>query len=295
MVQDHVLERAWRFESSRPHRTSSGLIPDPSPWTPSTGESGARTYNRAIMRVVARAPTGGNESPMGVLRNFESQLERGIEGFFKAAFRSGLQPIEMAKRILREMEANKTVGVREVWVPNRYALWVSADDRARFSAMEGALAKELETVVREGAREKGYGLVARPEIVFETGERMKRGDLVVEAQLSEAPGPQSEEQPAVAPARSGAPRLILDGDGREWPLAAERSVIGRLAGSEVEIQDPGASRQHAEIRRNGSDFVVADLGSTNGTLVNDSPISEATLEDGDRITIGRTVLEFRRT
>jgi hypothetical protein len=234
---------------------------------------------------------------MGVLRNFESRLERGIEGFFKAAFRSGLQPIEMAKRILREMEANKTVGVREVWVPNRYSLWVSAEDRERFANMEGSLIKELETVVREGAREKGYGLVARPEVVFETGDGMKRGDLVVEAELSEAPGPPSEEQPAVAPSSTGggSPRLILDGDGREWPLQAERSVIGRLSGSEVEIQDPGASRQHAEIRRQGADFVVVDLGSTNGTLVNDSPVSETKLEEGDRITIGRTVLEFRRS
>ncbi len=234
---------------------------------------------------------------MGVLRNFESRLERGIEGFFRAAFRSGLQPIEMAKRILREMEANKTVGVREVWVPNHYTLWVSGEDRERFANMEAALIKELEGVVREGAREKGYGLVARPEVGFETGERMKRGDLRVEAELSEAPGPASDEQPAVAPVRDGAgsPRLVLDGDGQEWPLRGERSVIGRLAGSEVEIQDPGASRKHAEIRRDGSDFVVVDLGSTNGTLLNDSPVSEASLEDGDRITIGRTVLRFRRS
>lgn len=231
---------------------------------------------------------------MGVLRNFESRLERGIEGFFRAAFRSGLQPIEMAKRILREMEANKTVGVREVWVPNRYTLWVAEDDRSRFENMEAALAKELEGVVREGAREKGYGLVARPEIEFQTGERMKRGDLVVEAELSEAPGPASEEQPAVAPARGGVASLVLDGGGQEWALDAERSVIGRLTGSEIEIQDPGASRKHAEIRRDGSDFVVVDLGSTNGTLLNDAPVSEANLEDGDRITIGRTVLRFRR-
>ena len=57
----------------------------------------------------------------------------------------------------------------------------------------------------------------------------------------------------------------------------------------------GASRRHAEIRRDGADFVIVDLGSTNGTLVNDQQVAEATLEDGDRITIGRTVLEFRRT
>jgi hypothetical protein len=229
---------------------------------------------------------------MGVLRNFESRLERGIEGFFKAAFRSGLQPIEIAKRILREMETAKTVGVKEVWVPNRYVLSVSPADRERFASMEGALIGELETVVVEGAKEKGYGLVARPEVVFETDEGLKRGDLIVSAELSEAPGPQTAERPA-APAGPPA-KLVLQGEGDEWPIDGERAVIGRLAGSEVEIQDPGASRRHAEIRRDGGDFVLVDLGSTNGTLLNDSPVSEASLEDGDRITIGRTVLEFRR-
>jgi hypothetical protein len=229
---------------------------------------------------------------MGVLRNFESRLERGIEGFFKAAFRSGLQPIEIAKRILREMEAAKTVGVKEVWVPNRYALSVSAADRERFASMEGALVRELENVITEGAKEKGFGLVARPEVVFGTDDRLKRGDLVVSAELSEAPGPQTAERPATS---TGPPaRLVLQGEGEEWPIDGDRAVIGRLSGSEVEIQDPGASRRHAEIRRDGRDFVLVDLGSTNGTLLNDAPVSEAALEDGDRITIGRTVLEFRR-
>ena len=229
---------------------------------------------------------------MGVLRNFESRLERGIEGFFKAAFRSGLQPIEIAKRILREMEASKTVGVKEIWVPNRYTLAVSGADRERFASMEGALIRELENVVSEGAKENGYGLVARPEVVIETDEGLKRGDLVLSAELSEAPGPQTAERAATFSGPSA--KLILQGAGDEWTLDTERSVIGRLSGSEVEIQDPGASRKHAEIRREGEDYMVVDLGSTNGTLLNDAPVSEATLENGDRITIGRTVLEFRR-
>jgi hypothetical protein len=229
---------------------------------------------------------------MGVLRNFETRLERGIEGFFKAAFRSGLQPIEIAKRILREMEAGKTVGVKEIWVPNRYTLSVSPADRERFTSMEGALIRELETVVTDGARENGYGLVARPEVIFETDDGLKRGDLIVSAELSEAPGPASAPETAGAGSSPGA-RLVVQEAGEEWPIT-DRAVIGRLSGSEVEIQDPGASRRHAEIRRDGDEYLVVDLGSTNGTLLNDAPVSEATLEDGDRITIGRTVLEFRR-
>ena len=234
---------------------------------------------------------------MGVLRNFESRLERGIEGFFKAAFRSGLQPVEIAKRILREMDTAKTVGVKEVWVPNRYLLAISPADRERFASMEGALIRELENVVAEGAKEKRYGLVARPEVVFETDEGLKRGDLLVSAELSEAPGPQTDQRPATAaPTAEGtSARLILEGAGDSWPLEEERNVIGRLSGSEIEIEDPGASRRHAEIRRDGEDYLVVDLGSTNGTLLNDAPVSQATLEDGDKITIGRTVLEFRRS
>jgi hypothetical protein len=239
---------------------------------------------------------------MGVLRNFESRLERGIEGFFTKAFRSGLQPIELAKRILREMETQKTVSVKEVWVPNRYVLHISGEDRERFENMENALRRELENVVVEGAREKGYGLVAKPEVVFETEEGMKRGDLRIDAELAEDTGPPpAEVQPApspAAPARSVGPAggnaRLVDGDGKEWSLDRDAQVIGRLSGSEIEIQDTGASRRHAEIRRKGDDFVIVDLGSTNGTLVNDSPIAEYTLQDGDRITIGRTVLEFRK-
>src|SRR5918996_1128240 len=110
------------------------------------------------------SPAEGIDHPMGVLKNFESRLERGIEGFFKAAFRSGLQPVELAKRILREMERSKNVGVREVWVPNRFTLRISQEDRERFSNMEGALIRELENAVVEGAKESGYSLVARPEV-----------------------------------------------------------------------------------------------------------------------------------
>lgn len=239
---------------------------------------------------------------MGVLKNFESRLERGIEGFFTKAFRSGLHPVEIAKRILREMEAQKTVGVKEVWVPNRYLLHVSKEDRDRFANMENALVRELETAIVEEARENGYGLVARPEVVFETQEGLKRGDLRIEAELSEAPGgaaaePEGKPTEAPADAKAGPAKLVVvDGDGArpEWELDRDRMVIGRLAGSEIEVQDAGASRRHAEVRRQDGGWVVADLGSTNGTLVNESKITEHTLKEGDRITIGRTVLEFRR-
>jgi hypothetical protein len=238
---------------------------------------------------------------MGILRDFERRLEGMVEGLFTKAFRSGVQPVELAKRILREMEANQTVGVKGVWVPNRYVFTLSAEDREQFARIERSLASELEQVVVDGAKERGWGLLARPQVVFETDENLKRGAFRVESELTEetggpptGPQPQREGAPATT---SGGPLLALVEDGsvvKEFSLEGDRMVIGRLEGSEIQIADPGASRRHAEVRRDGDKYVLVDLGSTNGTLVNEAPVSEHILEDGDRITIGRTVLEFRR-
>lgn len=231
---------------------------------------------------------------MGILRDFEGRLERIVEGFFSKAFRSGLQPVELAKRLLREMDAHKSVGVKEVWVPNRFVLHLSPDDMEKMAGMEKALSKELEQVVIDGASERGYELVARAEVVFDTDESLRRGAFQVESEITEETGPPTSG----GPVRSGGagPSLVLMEDGqalREYGLTTEPATIGRLAGCEIEIHDPGASRRHAEVRRRGSEFVLTDLGSTNGTLVNNATVRERVLEHGDRITIGRTVLEFR--
>jgi hypothetical protein len=238
---------------------------------------------------------------MGILRDFERRLEGMVEGLFTKAFRSGVHPVELAKRVLREMDANQTVGVKGVWVPNRYVFTLSSEDREQFARIERSLASELEQVVVDGARERGWGLLARPKVVFETDDDLKRGDFRVESELTEETGgPPTGPQPkreADAAAKAAGALLALVEDGsvvKEFSFEGERMVIGRLEGSDVQIADPGASRRHAEVRRDGDDYVLVDLGSTNGTLVNEAPVSERTLEDGDRITIGRTVLEFRR-
>lgn len=231
---------------------------------------------------------------MGILRDFENRLERIVEGFFSRAFRSGLQPVELAKRILREMDAGKTVGVNEVWVPNLYAIDLAADDREQLTGMESTLASELEQVVADAARERGYGLVARPSITFETDDRLRRGDFRIRGEISEETGPPPAD---LSPRPPGAPVLALVEGGdvlREYALSRESMTIGRMAGSEIEIKDPGASRRHAEIHRDGDAYTLVDLGSTNGTLVNDRTVKEHALQPGDRITIGRTTLEFRR-
>ena len=250
---------------------------------------------------------------MGILNDFERRLEGTIEGIFAKAFRTGLHPVELASRILKEMEAGKTVGVRGVWVPNRYAFGLSPPDTERFADTQKALRRELESVVADGARERGWGLVGPPEVEFVEDENLKQGRFTCEASLVEGPSgwaPPVEPAPSPAPAQvvaagsrppptGAAPRghatltLMQNGAAKTITIQKERTIVGRLPECDVIVEDPGASRHHAEIRRVGPAYVLSDLGSTNGTLVNDHAVGEQTLADGDRITIGNTVLEFR--
>ena len=228
---------------------------------------------------------------MPILRDFERRLGSLVEGFFASAFRSGLQPVELAKRVMREMDANKTVGVHEVWAPNRFAITLSEEDADRFEQAEQALATELKRVVRETAAERGWGLVGPPEIEFVVNEDLRRGRFEVEASFVEG-------EEALAPLAGGQATLTLLEGGqpsRTYALAKPVVTLGRLPESDVVVNDPGASRQHARISNADGEFVLADLGSTNGTLVNDRSVREHALADGDRITIGETVLEFRRS
>jgi hypothetical protein len=239
---------------------------------------------------------------MANLRNFERRLGDIVEGFFGKAFRSSLQPVELGKRIVREMEAGRTVGVSNTWVPNRYAFTLSTGDQENFAQIERALAKELQQVVVDSARERGWGLLGPPEVTFDTDETLGQGQFRCEAQLVQAEDVKSGEHTAFLPAGAAqdfaapAAELVMlasDGDAHTYRLDEDMVSIGRMNDCDIVLQDSGASRRHAEVRRSGDRFVVVDLGSTNGTLVNEARITERELEDGDRITIGRTVLEFR--
>jgi Protein of unknown function (DUF3662)/FHA domain len=228
---------------------------------------------------------------MPILRDFERRLGDMVEGFFATTLRSGLQPVELAKRAMREMDATKTVGVREVWAPNRFVFGLSPSDAERFEQAEQALVTELQQVVREAAAERGWGLVGPPQIEFEVDESLGVGRFTCEASFVEG-----EDELPPAPRSGAEATLALLADGRierTYRLRKDEISIGRLPESDVQVVDPGASRQHARILRREDGYVLVDLDSTNGTLVNDEPAQDRRLEDGDRITIGTTVLEFR--
>jgi hypothetical protein len=224
-----------------------------------------------------------------ILRDFERRLGGLVEGLFATTFRSGLQPVELAKRIQREMDTGRTVGPSEIWAPNRFVFELSPVDAGRFQEAEAALISELEEVVRATAAERGWGLVGPPEIELTVDPHLKKGSFRCVATLVEG-----EEK--VEPASAGAAQLVIhEGTGaRSVVIAKETVTIGRLAECDVVVADTGASRRHAQIRLRDGRYTLTDLGSTNGTRLNGQTIQSRELDDGDRITIGATTLEFRR-
>ncbi len=225
------------------------------------------------------------------LRDFERRLGGLVEGLFSKTFRSGVQPVELAKRLIKEMDAGRTVGVNEIWAPNHFAIYLCAEDAARFEQAEAALVAELKNVIRENASQRGWGLVGPPEVEFFSDPKLKKGDFACEASLVEGP---EKVEPVAAPERHVTLVVHEDGHERSVPLAAGVTTIGRLPDSQVVLKDKGASRRHAQIRLKDDDATLTDLGSTNGTRLNGQTIQSRPLHDGDRITIGTTVLEFRR-
>jgi Protein of unknown function (DUF3662)/Inner membrane component of T3SS, cytoplasmic domain len=251
---------------------------------------------------------------MSMLRNLEAKLGGLVEGAFSRAFKSNVQPVELAHKLAKEMEDNQTRSVSRVYVPNHYRVFLSPQDREQFSSYEPALRKELSDYLLEHARQEGLALTSRPALEFMTDDRLQVGEFGIQAQLLGAP--EEEEAPAgaeVAPSAGDfghtmvyspdrearllepAPthaRALLVGEGKRSLLSGDRVVVGRSRECDIVLQDPNVSRQHAELRSSGDGWLVADLGSTNGIRVNRRRVSEAQLSPGDTITLGLTDLTF---
>jgi hypothetical protein len=215
------------------------------------------------------------------LQRFERRLERLVEGAFAKAFRSGVQPVEIGRRLARELDAGRTVGVRGPVAPNRFTIGLSRDDYERFAGFHDSLVHELEESTREHARDEGYHFVGPVEVVLGTDERCKRGDIRVSAEIVEGEG---------TPFGS----LVLP-DGRRIRLGDEPARIGRLPDCAVALSDPQVSRHHAEVRPGRAGFRIVDLGSTNGTTVNGVRVADHDLHDGDVIVVGGTSIRYEES
>ena len=248
-----------------------------------------------------------------MLRNLEAKLGGLVEGAFGRAFKSSVQPVELAHKLAKEMEDNQMVSVSRVYVPNHYRVFLSPQDREQFSSYEPALRKELSDYLLEHARQERFALTSRPQVELHTDERLELGEFGIQAQLLSPPGEQEEAAPEAGPSagdfghtmvyspdREARPlepvpdrrQALLVGDGRRNVLSGDRVLVGRSRECDVVVSDPNVSRRHAELRRGDDGWHVVDLGSTNGIKVNDRRVEQAALRPGDRIRIGVTDLTF---
>lgn len=221
----------------------------------------------------------GKVRPIMGLQQFERRLERLVEGVFARAFRSGLQPVELGRRLTREMDAHRTVGVRGVIAPNSFTFALATADLQRFTSFSDALVRELADAAREHARDEGYVFLGPVDVALEEDPSLTPGMFLVSGSVQEAAG-------------GGPVGSLVLADGSRVAVGEEPVTIGRLAECDVVLADSSVSRRHAEVRRQGSEFVVADLGSTNGTKVNGVAVRERRLADGDEISVGSTRLRF---
>jgi len=216
---------------------------------------------------------------MGI-RGFERRLERLVEGAFARAFKSGLRPVELGRRIVREMDDNRSVGVRgRTVVPNAFTVHLSSSDLAQFEGVQDSLARELGDAAREHARDENYGFMGPVEVELVVDDRLHTGGFQIVGRMVEGEG------------GAGAGSIVLP-NGERFALTESIITIGRHPDSNLVLADPNVSRNHAEIRPQGEQFVVVDLGSTNGTRVNGVRVDSQVLRDGDEVAFGNTRMRF---
>jgi hypothetical protein len=237
---------------------------------------------------------------VSLIGRFEQRLERGVEGFFTRLFRSGVHPVEIGKRLLRVMEDGKTVALRRTYVPHVYRITIGPKDFERLGPLESKLIEELEIFIGEAARQREWSLPDSPQVAFALDRGLSAGEFRVAAEAvslsTDDEAPVRERRRRARAESNGAPCLVLITDGEEVRTVPvpRRIRIGRQADNDLVISDPGVSRHHAEVTNENGSCTLRDLGSTNGTLVNGSAATEHPLRDGDRISLGSSVVEFRR-
>jgi hypothetical protein len=249
---------------------------------------------------------------MSVLKSLETKIAGLVEGAFGRAFRSELRPVEIARKLAREMEEHKVVSVSKTYAPNEYNVYVSPQDRERFADYEDALVKELSGYLLEHARLEKLALLSRPEISFHVDERLSLGEFGIQARMVRPPQDEGSEarqgevghtmiysaerrrqaagEPAASPAAGTA---IVVAEGRRMIVGRGGATIGRSRDCDVVLADANVSRRHAEVAPRDGGWAIADLGSTNGVVLNGRRVrGSAPLQPGDRIELGTTELRF---
>jgi hypothetical protein len=251
---------------------------------------------------------------MAVLRTIESKIEGLFEGVFGRAFRTHVQPIELARKLVKEMDDHRSVSVSRVYVPNEFTIYLSSDDRMQFGGYEEALVGELQEYLAEHARREKYALLDTPRVLVEVDDDLAVGEFGIATRLVAAEGSDEPALPpslpmdepaqtmiykAAAPPVPDAPApepqrevVTLTVAGRTHEITKPNVVLGRSREADVRVADVNVSRRHAELRQEGAGYWIVDLGSTNGLELNGKRVERARVRDGDRITLGATEVVF---
>jgi Protein of unknown function (DUF3662)/FHA domain len=249
---------------------------------------------------------------MSVLRSIESKIAGLVEGTFSRAFRSEVRPVEIARKLAREMDEHKSMSISRIYVPNEYRVFLSPRDRERFVEYEAALADELVGYLLEHARRERLALLARPVVEFETDERLGLGEFGIQTRVvppeAEAEREEAHEQsgrtmvyssagrvaePLEERARSRTDTALVLLDGKRMVVGPAGVTLGRSRQCDIVVNDSNVSREHAEIRPRGGSWVLRDLGSTNGSSLNGRRIDgPEVLKPGDEIELGTSKMTF---
>jgi hypothetical protein len=255
---------------------------------------------------------------MALLRTIEAKIEGLFEGIFGRAFRTHVQPIELARKLVKEMDDHRSVSVSRVYVPNEFTIYLSAQDRRQFAGYEGSLVGELQEYLAEHARREQYALLTPPRVLLTTDDDLAVGEFGIATRLVAGDAP--EETPADLPLEEPAQTMVyrapgpvpaaapepepepepeevatLTVAGKTHTVSSTRFVLGRSRDCDLRVADLNISRRHAEIHKDGDAFWIVDLGSMNGTLLNGRRVEREKLAEGDRITLGATEIVFGRS
>ena len=252
-----------------------------------------------------------------VLRAVEKRIEALFEGVFGRAFRTNVQPVELARKLAKEMDDHRTVSVSRVYVPNEYTVYLSPGDREQFESYEDSLRSELQEYLSEHARRESYALLSSARVLMETDADLDVGEFGIATRMVHPERQRGDEEPlpdlqagatmiykpkvaqptqAVTPEELGVEQelVTLSWNGDSHEVKGRRVVIGRSRDCDIQLADANVSRRHAELRQEGASYWIVDLGSTNGVEVNGKRVKRAKLRSGDTITMGSTELTFSR-
>jgi hypothetical protein len=253
---------------------------------------------------------------MSVLRSIESKLESLFEGVFGRAFRTNVQPVELARKLVKEMDDHRNVSVSRVYVPNEYTVYLSPADREQFESYEENLRGELQEYLGEHARRESYALLSSPRVLLETDADLDIGEFGIATRMVQPDRRRGADEPlgdvepgatmiykakaeqpptqAVTPADLGMEQELVEltVDGTRHEVKQRRVVLGRSKDCDIQLSDTNVSRRHAELRQEGASYWMVDLGSTNGMEVNGKRVKRAKLRDGDTVTLGSTDVVF---